>query len=135
VNLKREKKFQKNYAHELLRISQADIISAKLLAGHAEGRVENVFLLAQQSIEKGLKAVICWLELPVPFTHDIAVLVERLRSAVEVPFEGMLDDLSEFASIRRYMEGHESFTIEEVNEVLQNVLDALAWCNDMVADH
>ena len=128
MNLKREMKFQKNYARELLRIAHADLSSARILALHPEGRVENVFLLTQQALEKALKAVICWFEIPVPFTHDIAVLVERLRGTREVPFEGTFDDLSEFASIRRYLEGHESFTMEEVNEVLQGVFDAIEWC-------
>ena len=39
MNLKREKKFQKDYAHELLRIAQADLSSASLLASHSESRV------------------------------------------------------------------------------------------------
>ena len=76
--------------------------------------------------------MICWFELLVPFTHDIAVLIERLRGTVDVPFEGKLDDLSEFASIRRYLEGHESFTAEEVSEVIQKVSQALDWCRERI---
>lgn len=129
---RREQKYQRSYAHELLRISMQDFEAAGILARHSPGRVENVFLLAQQSLEKALKAVLCWQNISVPFTHDLAVLIERLSGQVRVPFEGKFDSLSEYATIRRYMEGHEETSSEDVQEILAELKLALDWCQSQV---
>lgn len=42
------------------------------------------------------------------------------------------NELSEFAAIRRYRGGREEFTPEEVEQVLDRVEDALAWCEARV---
>ena len=119
MNSRREQKFDKRYALELFRIAKADFQSASVLSRAAnEGRPENIFLLAQQSLEKGLKAVICALGDPVPFTHEIEVLTDRIQNRMEVPFLGKFNELSDFATIRRYIEGREDYSIEETLEVL-----------------
>jgi HEPN domain-containing protein len=129
---RREQRFHKEYAHELLRIALLDFDSAQILARYGAHRVENVFLMAQQSLEKALKAVICWHELSVPFTHDIAVLVERLSSRIDIPFEGKFDALSEFATIRRYLEGRECISSEDAMAVLSELSNALTWCQKQI---
>jgi|GEM_PF-4425948 len=65
-------KFTKSYAHELLRIAKQDLDSAQFLSKQKSLRVENVFLLAQQALEKSLKAVLCWHEM-VRFSGKIKI--------------------------------------------------------------
>jgi len=48
-------KFEKKYAHELMAIALQDLESARFLTGQKKPRVENIFLLAQQSLEKGAR--------------------------------------------------------------------------------
>jgi HEPN domain-containing protein len=124
----KSKKFDKKYALELMRIAEQDLESAKALALTAAKRKENVFLLAQQALEKGLKAVICWRGKELPFVHDIGILVTVLSDGAKVPFGYSLNDLSEFAAIRRYLEGFEQYSTEEVEGVLNAVSEALTWC-------
>ena len=126
--MNKQKKFSKHYAHELISIAEEDLASARDLQTMKTHRVENIFLLAQQSLEKGLKAVLCWNEQPIPFVHDIGILVTLLLPVAEPPFGYELNDLSEFAAIRRYQEGNEEFSEEEIESVLLKVTNALVWC-------
>lgn len=129
----REQAFSKEYAHELISISEQDLESARVLASAKKTRIENIFLLAQQGLEKALKAVLCWHSLPVPFVHEIGILVTKLEAKnLTPPFGYDLNSLSEYATIRRYMEGKESFTQNEVIEILEQVEDAVKWCRAQI---
>ncbi len=126
-------KFTKSYAHELLRIAKQDLDSAQFLSQQKGLRVENVFLLAQQALEKGLKAVLCWHEAPVPFVHEIGVLVAKIEALnIVVPFGFDLNSLSEFATVRRYFEGKEDWVPEDVIQILTHVDKAIQWCQSQV---
>ena len=54
--------------------------------------------------------------------------------ALYAPFGYDLNDLTEFAAIRRYLEGYEEYSAEEVASVLRAVKDALVWCQSKVAE-
>ena len=69
------KKFHPAYGKVLLRIAEADLATAKVLAEHPGGRPENTCYLIQQAIEKALKGVICFSGLPVRTTDDLAALL------------------------------------------------------------
>ena len=126
-------KFDKKYAHELLLIAKQDLDSAKTLGKQLTGRVENVFLLAQQGLEKALKALLCWNDQPIPFIHDIGVLVAKLEAlGLNAPFGYDLNGLSEFATIRRYTEGKESWTAAEIEALLNQVNAAITWCGQQI---
>lgn len=126
-------KFAKEYAKELLNIGLQDLQSAQFLAQQKGLRVENVFLLAQQALEKGLKAVLCWHEVPIPFVHEIGVLVAKIEALnIVVPFGFDLNSLSEFATVRRYFEGKEDWSTEEVKLVLTQVESAMTWCRSKI---
>lgn len=126
-------KFAKSYAKELLNIGLQDLQSAQFLAQQKGLRVENVFLLAQQALEKGLKAVLCWREAPIPFVHEIGVLVAKIEALnIVVPFGYDLNSLSEFATVRRYFEGKEDWSTEEVKQVLTQVESAMTWCQSKI---
>ena len=129
----REKKFAKSYAHELMSVSLLDFESAKDLRRAGTKRVENIFLLAQQSLEKALKAVLCWNERPIPFIHDIGILVTLVSAIEPPPFGYTLNELTEFAAIRRYQEGSEEFTGHEIDEILTRVEEGVEWCRVLVS--
>lgn len=124
----REKKFSKEYAHELMTVALLDLESARDLQKAGTRRVENIFLLAQQSLEKALKAILCWNERPIPFLHDIGILVTLVSAIESPPFAYSLNELTEFAAIRRCHEGLEEFAGEEIEGVLTSVEDAVRWC-------
>ena len=82
---------------------------------------------------KGLKAVLCWSEQPIPFLHDIGVLVAKLEGlGISPPFGFDLNGLSEFATIRRYLEGKENWTLDEIKGVLVQVRAACNWCQTQI---
>jgi HEPN domain-containing protein len=125
--------FSKEYAHELMSIAYQDLASADFLAQQQGVRVENVFLLAQQSLEKALKAVLCWHNQPIPFIHEIGILVTKLEAVnVFAPFGYDLNSLSEFATIRRYLEGKESWDHSEILGILEQVRAAVQWSRDQL---
>ena len=66
-------------------------------------RKETILFHAQQAIEKALKANICWRQEPILLTHSIEVLLEHFDETL--PHFNVIDDLSQYASIRQYEEG------------------------------
>ena len=122
----KSKKFKKQYARELMSIAHADLESAFDLHNVDTKRKENIYLFAHQALAKALKAVFCWFEKPIPFIHDISALVALVGTIEAPPFGYDLNDLTEFAAIRRYMEGYEEYSKEEVAAVLRAVQEALA---------
>ena len=129
----KEQIFEKEYAKELMTIATGDLEAAKILAKQNVARVENVFLLAQQALEKSLKAVLCWQGAPVPFVHDIGTLVATIRPFAEPPFGYDLNSLSEFATIRRYTEGRETYSEEEIAKIIDQVEAAIDWCKRQIS--
>ena len=124
------KKYERSYAAELMRIAWGDFSGARDLFAAKTKRAENIYLLAQQALEKGLKAVLCSNGHPVPFVHDIGIVVAMLQGAqVPPPFGFDLNDLTQYATIRRYLEGKEEYDEEEIVAVLSAVEEALNWCD------
>lgn len=76
---KQEIRFNVEYAAELLRIAEGDYATARVLKDAQGIRIENAFYMAQQAIEKALKAVLIVLKQPVPMVHDLGILVARNR--------------------------------------------------------
>jgi len=126
--LTKEKLFNKVYTHELLRIAQGDLDSAKLLAGNiGVGRKENICYTAQQSIEKALKATICWLGMPIPMSHSIELILDRLPKDFQPPRAELLIELTDFATVKRYNEGNDVITDEDIRAILMAAKEVLDW--------
>lgn len=123
-----EKLFKKEYAHQLLLIAQSDLRCAKILAESKEERKVNTLYLAQQSLEKAIKAVLCWNGLPIPLSHDIGILLTKLPDSIQCPINPELNDLTQYATIKRYLEGFEIDTNEEVVHIIHEVESAIEWC-------
>jgi HEPN domain-containing protein len=129
----REARYSQEYALELMSIADADLESAKALAKVERQRIENVFFLAHQALEKALKAVLCWRKISVPtMVHDIGILVTKIATKEPPPFGYELNSLTEYATIRRYLEGKEKFTSDEVSEILAQVEAAIKWCRQQI---
>ncbi len=127
----KERRHKKEYAAELVRIAENDLIAAKTLASNKQVRVETVFFQLQQVTEKSLKALIVASGKAVPLVHDIALLMDRLASVHSFPDE--LKELTDFASVRRYEEGTFEVSFAEVDAAITSVEKALALCKSMVA--
>lgn len=120
-------KYKKEYAPELLRIARGDLESAAGLAKLASGRKETVVYLVQQAIEKCLKAMSCHLELPVLHTHDLEALVAVLPDSRKPPHAHQLGSLTEFATVRRYLEGYQILENEDVQSALELGEAIVTW--------
>jgi HEPN domain-containing protein len=124
---KQERIFPVEYAQVLWRIAEGDFRTVVTLANAKDYRVENAFYLAQQSIEKSLKAVLVKLGLPVPLIHDLSALLSKLPDDCEPPYGYELNALSEYATIRRYEEGSWTPSQDELKEILLKTKDMLDW--------
>lgn len=101
----KKKLFKQAYAKTLLRISEADLASAKVLSKAKAGRPENCCYLAQQSVEEALKAVLVWHRIAYPLVHELGVLVAKMPAGVSPPEGYELSLLDPYATVRRYEEG------------------------------
>jgi HEPN domain-containing protein len=128
----KERRFKKEYAKELVKIAYGDLESAKGLFKVKMGRTENILFHVEQSIEKALKAVLCWLGGPVPVIHELGIIVARFPEGVEVPESDNMLDLSQFAAIRRYEEGVAQFSDEEITAAIDLAERTLAWANSQL---
>ena len=124
----KERTFQKSYFKELLSIARADLEAARILAANKASRKEIVLFQVEQAIEKGLKAYLVKLGIAVPLTHDLSILIDRFPLKHPIPHTNDLDDLIQFATIRRYEEGSAILTEPEVTEAIRvatEILDAV----------
>jgi HEPN domain-containing protein len=128
-----QKIFKKEYAIELLRIAENDILSAIALSKTKEIRKETVLFHFEQSVEKALKAVLCHLERPVPLTHDIYAIIQHFDEYDLPPGGYELHDLTPYATVRRYEEG--TYLIDEKDiSVASNLTYAvLTWAKDKIS--
>jgi HEPN domain-containing protein len=126
-----ERLYKPEYAPQLLSIAKGDLQSANVLARSKEGRRENIAFHAQQVIEKAIKAVLCHKKIPIPLLHGIGgVFVAKLPSD-NLPPEGyLLNELNEYATVRRYEEGMVEITAEDIKSILNKAKAVLDW-----ADH
>jgi HEPN domain-containing protein len=126
------KKYKPEYAHQLLRIADGDLQSAKILATAAGGRPENIIYTAQQSIEKALKAVICFSGQSLILTHDIEVLLSLLDPAQMPDNPELLASFTQYATVRRYEEGFEILTKEDFQQAIQAAESVIKWARGII---
>ncbi len=122
-----EKLYKPEYAAELLSIASGDLASARGLYKIDEGRRENIAFLVQQVIEKSVKAVLCRKKIPVPLAHDMGALVAKLPATAMPPQGYALNELNEYATVRRYEEGRAELTREEISRMLATAEAVLGW--------
>jgi HEPN domain-containing protein len=130
---KQERVFPKEYAKVLWRIAEGDYRTVAVLAKSSDYRVENAFYLAQQSIEKALKAVLVHLGIAIPMIHDLSALLSKLPEDSDSPYGYELNALSEYATIRRYEEGSWTPSPEELEEILEKTKAMLDWAKSKIS--
>jgi HEPN domain-containing protein len=133
---KQERLFEKKYAEELIRIAEGDYKSARILAAAElkDIRIENAFYLCQQAIEKSLKAALVVNEIAVPLVHDLGSLLSKIPKNCEPPYGYELLDLNQYASIRRYEEGHWHPSADELRMVLEKTEIMLDWARLVIGE-
>ncbi len=123
----KKKLFKKEYGIELLKIAEGDLETAKGLIKVKMGRRENILFHLEQVIEKSLKAVLCAKGIPLPFTHELGIILELFPTELVVPNSDDMVDLGQFASVRRYEEGVAEITDDEIQETLCLATETLKW--------
>ena len=129
---KQERLFSKPYAQVLWRIAEGDYKTVLVLAQAVDYRVENAFYLAQQAIDKALKAVLVHQGIAIPMIHDLSALLGKLPDACEPPYGYELNALSEYATIRRYEEASWTPTHEELSDIIKKTQDMLVWAKKQI---
>ncbi len=86
----------------------------------------------QQSIEKSIKAVLVHFEIAFPLVHDLGILVALVPTQNEPPFGFNLTELNQYATTRRYEEGHFNLTVEELKISLDATLEVLNWAEIII---
>jgi HEPN domain-containing protein len=124
--------YKRTYAPQLLSIAINDLQAARALNVDPIVRRETVLLMVQQSLEKALKCLLCAAGLPIPLSHELALLVERLGDAHQPPFSEELDDLMPYATIRRYEDGTFELTVDDITLAFEMADQVLAWSSEKV---
>ena len=129
----REQRFKKSYAYELVRLAEADLYAAGVLMKGKGVRPETTLYLIQQSIEKALKAVLCWREISVPKTRDLYAIVQKLEPRLP-PGEYDLHDLTLYATIRRYEEGEVEISTDDLQLSHDSTKLVIEWAKRECSD-
>lgn len=130
-NLKKQL-FPQVYAKELMKIATGDFASAMALYQINSGRPENIVFMAQQSVEKSIKAVLVQLQIAFPLVHDLGILVALLPDEKAPPEGFALAELNPFASVRRYEEGQLPLTGEEIKSTLEISQKVIEWAKGII---
>lgn len=124
--------FKKEYSYELVKIAGEDYDSLEVLFAAAKGRKENIGFLAQQVIEKSVKAVLCFLEVPVPITHNLEILFDKVPKESEFQIKIDISELSLFASIRRYEDTAWELDKLDLKSLVDFSKSVLGWAQSQV---
>ena len=114
-------------SRSLLAAAKRDALAFDLLAAQQEAPSEVVFFLAQQSIEKGMKAVLAYRKVAYPKTHDLlqlSVLLGDDSLFQRVPND-LLIRLGPYAVELRYVPP--SSPRVYLDEVQAAITQVLAW--------
>ena len=129
---KQEKTFAPKYAKELFNIAKGDFDTAVAISKSENVRLENAFFMAQQAIEKALKALLVSHEVSVPLVHDLGALLAKIPDSLDPPYGYELNDLNQYATIRRYEEGSYQVSNEELQTVLTKTSEILNWVENNI---
>lgn len=129
-----EKLFKKEYSLELFKIAENDLLTAKVLSASTEVRGETVLFHVEQSVEKALKATLCYQEKPIPLTHDLYGILQKFDPENLPPAGFALHDLTPFATIRRYEEGNYIIDQNDITLAIKTAEDVIAWVKRILAN-
>ncbi|MFL5817283.1 MAG: HEPN domain-containing protein [Conexibacter sp.] len=122
---------QRQLPDRLLRKAAADLTAARALADDPDQADEVVGFHVQQAVEKSVKAVLAWLQIEYPLTHDIDFLV-RLLTRRDAPVPGVLLEarwVSMWGVVTRYEDVE---TVLDRVEAIEVATVAIAWAREVV---
>lgn len=116
-----------------LRHARSDLHLAQSLPDHEHVLLETLCFHAQQAAEKALKAVLVFLEIPFPRTHNIGTLIGWLPG--RIAGDPVLDEavvLTEYAVSSRYPGEAEPVTEDEFREAVALAERVLVWAEGVI---
>lgn len=122
---------QRQLPDRLLRKAAADLTAARALADDPDQADEVVGFHVQQAVEKSVKAVLAWLQIDYPLTHDIDFLV-RLLTRRDAPVPGALLEarwVSMWGVVTRY---EDIETVLDRVEAIEVATVAIEWAREVV---
>ena len=119
-------------AEDWLRYAKSDLELARI--EKPEGvLLENLCFHAQQAAEKTLKAVLIFLEIDFPRTHNIRTLLDLLPEGVDVPLEVEESAiLTDYAVESRYPMSGEPVDDEEYQQVIGLAETVVSWGEKLI---
>ena len=119
-------------AEDWFRYAKSDLELARI--EKPEGvLLENLCFHAQQAAEKTLKAVLIFLEIDFPRTHNIRTLLDLLPEGVDVPQEVEESAiLTDYAVESRYPRNSEPVDDEEYRQVIGLAEAVVSWGKKLI---
>lgn len=132
VNKPKLQKFKKETSVKIFKIAEADLYAAKILASAPACRPEIIVYHVQQSVEKSIKSVIIFLEKAVPLTHEIDLLTEQLPESLTINFPSGVNELTQFATTKRYIDGDELIEKKDITIAIDCGQFFLDWARKII---
>ena len=122
-------------AEDWFRYAKSDLELARI--EKPEGvLLENLCFHAQQAAEKTLKAVLIFLEIDFPRTHNIRTLLDLLLEGVDVPQEVEESAiLTDYAVESRYPRNSEPVDDEEYRRVIGLAEAVVSWGEKLIYEN
>lgn len=128
----RTQKYKKETSHKLYKVAQDDLYAAEILFTAPKYRPETVLYHVQQAIEKSAKSVLIFREIAVPLSHDIDLLLSELPNNLTTTLPPSLGELTQYATIRRYLDGEELIEPKDIQAAIAAAKIVLAWAADLI---
>ncbi len=132
VNKPKFQKFKKESSVKTFKIAESDLQAAKILASAPACSPEIIVYHVQQSVEKSLKSVIVFLEKAVPLTHEIDLLVDQLPEELIVDFPSGINELTQYATLKRYTDGDELIEKKDILISIDSGQFFLDWARKII---
>jgi HEPN domain-containing protein len=130
----RRQKFKIETAKKLLKVATDDFYAAEVLLTAPKARPETILYLIQQGIEKSLKAVLIHRQQAVPLTHDLDVLISELPEELIKNLPPGSGELTQYATIRRYLDGEELLERDDLLEALRVGMIFSNWATQKLSE-
>lgn len=109
-----------------LTYARQDLTAAKALANQNESFPHQVCFLSQQAAEKGLKALLIFMQIEFPFRHDLEVLRTLIPEDCQCRQLTNLEQLTEWAVESRYPSDLPEPSQQDAQDALQQAESVLA---------
>jgi HEPN domain-containing protein len=119
-----------------LRKAESDLLSADNNLGAAQIPFDVVCYHCQQATEKHLKALLVFLDVNPPRTHDLLALLQDIRIYLKLPIPAQVENcciiLNPYAVEIRYPDDGSNPTLEDSKEARQSAEIACTWVRALI---